>query len=440
MSPNLIASSAMASSGEHGAAKIKDHRLLLPFSFDQLRVPDELVQEMGSSNIRVFGLGPPAGIWPVEVEKDGDGAFLGRGWPEVAAASGAGEGWFLVLRHHGQGLLTIKGFDRSCCFRVLGTPPAEVEANTSTITGPLKPKFIRGLTQDFMEKLLIPAEFVERYIVKEHLEHNMAILTGPVGEVCQVELETNQSSVVFTGGWSGFLSLQGITKGNTLVLKYERNMEFTVNIFEPNGFQRPPKHKNARIQQIPKLQDMVQVKDASPWNGKCKNVAVISNELKETKVSMTFTKKKSIRSSSFYKGIPSASSGKRKRNDDRPRCSKRQKRKIGSMTRCVIQIEPSAWIKRKINTSTIENRLYLSKVFCQKIGILEACRITLKTSMDSSTSWEVLVSPYKNSSHHITGLGWRRFYQENQIKVGDICTFNIVEATLWLAVITPSKI
>ncbi|GJN11901.1 hypothetical protein PR202_ga30136 [Eleusine coracana subsp. coracana] len=309
----------MASSGEHGAAKIKDRRLLLPFSFEQLvrttpllalhrsgnggisddrlvqRVPDELVQEKGSSNVRVFGLGPPAGIWPVEVEKDGDGAFLGRGWPEVAAASGAGEGWFLVLRHHGQGLLTIKGFDRSCCFRVLGTPSAEVESTTTTIIGPLKPKFISGLTQDFMEKLLIPAEFVEQYIPKEHLKHNMAILTGPVGEVCQVELEANQSSVVFTGGWSDFLSLHGITK-------------------------------------------------------------------------------------------------------------------------------------------------VLSKVFCQKIGILEACRITLKTSIDSSTSWQVLVSPYKNSCHHITGLGWRRFYQENQIKVGDICTFNIVETTLWLAVITPSKI
>jgi hypothetical protein len=64
--------------------------------------------------------------------------------------------------------------------------------------------------------------------------------------------------------------------------------------------------------------------------------------------------------------------------------------------------------------------------------------IMLKTSMDSRTYWEVRVSMHKKSSHHVTGLGWKRFSQENEIKVGNVCTFNIVKDSLWHVVITPS--
>jgi len=50
-------------------------------------------------------------LWRVEVGRDGDGAFLGRG-----------AGWLLVLRHRGRGVLTVKAFDRTRCLRDLGAP------------------------------------------------------------------------------------------------------------------------------------------------------------------------------------------------------------------------------------------------------------------------------------------------------------------------------
>jgi hypothetical protein len=54
-------------------------------------------------------------VWRVEVGRDGDGAFLGRGWLEFAAAHGIGALWFVVLRHEGDAVLTVKVFDTSCC-------------------------------------------------------------------------------------------------------------------------------------------------------------------------------------------------------------------------------------------------------------------------------------------------------------------------------------
>jgi hypothetical protein len=56
-------------------------------------------------------------IWQVEVGRDGGGAFLGSGWPEFVAANGFGVGWFLVLRHEGRGVLTVKAFDLTCCLK-----------------------------------------------------------------------------------------------------------------------------------------------------------------------------------------------------------------------------------------------------------------------------------------------------------------------------------
>ncbi|CAN6275486.1 unnamed protein product [Urochloa humidicola] len=102
----------------------------------------------------------------------------------------------------------------------------------------------------------------------------------------------------------------------------------------------------------------------------------------------------------------------------------------------IFEIGPPAWAKKEINSCSIKNNtLYLPPVFCEAIGIRKPCRITLKTSRSSSTSWQAHVTPYNNSSHHVTGL--KGFYQDNGIKVGDVCTFKVVENTLWHVIIEP---
>ncbi|RLM73382.1 hypothetical protein C2845_PM15G04490 [Panicum miliaceum] len=114
----------MASSVGGGAATGKHPRVLLPFTCDALRIPDELAAEIGAGEALVFG--PSAGkvkLWRVEVGWDGDGAFLGRGWPEFADACGVDAGWLLVLRHRGRGVLTVKVFDASSCLRELVAQP-----------------------------------------------------------------------------------------------------------------------------------------------------------------------------------------------------------------------------------------------------------------------------------------------------------------------------
>ncbi|GJN11899.1 hypothetical protein PR202_ga30134 [Eleusine coracana subsp. coracana] len=227
--------SAMPPLGNQGAAARKDLRVLLPFTSGCPRIPDELAAEVGAGAAEALVVGPYGDyvkVWHVEVRRDGDGALLGRGWPEFAAACGAGTGWFLILRHRGRGALTVKAFDSSYCLRELGAPAP--------------PAVLLKEFNVFLQ--LIPAKFVQLYIPKEHL-NSTAIIFGPLGKIFRIDLEMNRSDVFFASGWSQFISFHGITGANALLLRYEGGMVFTVKVFEPNGCLRGPKHKGNRLQQ-----------------------------------------------------------------------------------------------------------------------------------------------------------------------------------------------
>jgi hypothetical protein len=58
--------------------------------------------------------------------------------------------------------------------------------------------------------------------------------------------------------------------------------------------------------------------------------------------------------------------------------------------------------------------------------------------MDSTRSWQVRGLAYRKVCY-LLGEGWKGFCKDNKLKKGDVCTFNIVGATLWLVDITHRK-
>jgi hypothetical protein len=72
--------------------------------------------------------------------------------------------------------------------------------------------------------------------------------------------------------------------------------------------------------------------------------------------------------------------------------------------------------------------------FCSSIGLVGACSIELKTSMNSKRSWPVAFNITKTYGY-IRGKGWQRFCQDNEVEEGDRCIFKVVEKTVWLVVI-----
>ncbi|XP_025808161.1 putative B3 domain-containing protein Os04g0347400 isoform X2 [Panicum hallii] len=498
----------MASSAGRSGAEIKHPRVLLPFTCDSLRIPDA----GGTATARSWGAGGRSSRTRVASKRGGN-----------------------------------------CCLRELPAPsPPAVGATASSKDASRKPQFIRVHSRDFMEKLLIPAEFVQQYLSDENLNNRTAIIFGPLGKVSHIELEKNSSDVFFAGAWSQFLVFHYITEADALLLRYEGNMVFTVKVFGLDGYQRDSKHKETRAKQAEIEEQERQEAPSFSIQKHCKNKVpgsagekkpkgivtpineesswmkpvyeigpplfvkkqINANTLKELALAKPFcdaiglhgpciiiTLKTSMSNTESWKvhavqrkdmgyrllqgwrlfcldnsielgdictftviettvwdviatrcketinhlcnETPSASSRKHNtmNNESSNKGEKRPKVSMTALNKtsprgCVFEIGPPAWIKKEINSTTVENRLYLPPVFCEAIGILKPCTVTLKTSMSCTRSWQARVAPYDGSSHHVSGPGWRQFCRENRIKVGEVCTINIFKTTLWHVIIS----
>ncbi|RLM64720.1 putative B3 domain-containing protein [Panicum miliaceum] len=342
-------------------AAAKQLKALMPPSFHKLRISDELAECFdaggggggGAQGPTALVVSPFGKVWRVEVGRDGDGAFLGRGWAEFLAAHGVGVGWFVVLRHAGRGALTFKAFDTSFCIKEFAAPAA-VMASRSSKGVSCKPQFIRIVYPNLTEKMIIPARFVKHYVTEEYLNSRTAVIFSPLGKFWKIELENNPSGMFFAGGWSQFLEFHGISK----------DVEMQQESLSPIRKRKNNDEKSS------------------------------SKENKRPKSSVTYLNTKLPLKKPDY------------------------------------QIGPSSWIRKEINTYALKCLLPLSIKFCCGIGFQNTCTITLKTEIDSTRSWQVHGATYKTYGC-ILGDGWKSFCQENRLKTGDLCTFNIMETTLW---------
>uniref|UniRef100_A0A804MIF7 TF-B3 domain-containing protein n=1 Tax=Zea mays TaxID=4577 RepID=A0A804MIF7_MAIZE len=391
-------------SGSGARAMSKQFKVLLPTSFHKLRISDELAgcfdagEGEGAPEPTALVVSPFGKVWRVEVVRDGHGASLGRGWAEFLAAHGVGIGWFVVLRYEGGGALTVKVFDTSLCIKEFGAPAA-VMPSKSCKSIFCKPQFIRIFHSNLSEKMMLPARFVKDYVSEECLNSRIAIIFSPIAKFWRVELKNDQSGIFFTGGWSQFLDFHGIKNGEVLLLKYEGNMVFKFKAFGLSGCQKDFKNQNAGIQ----LNTKKQQETPPIRKRKSNDEKSSSEENKRLKTPVT---------------SPSPSD---------PSLEK------------PYQIGTSSWIKKRINTYALEQFLALSVKFCNSIGFRMACTITLKTATNSTRSWQVRGTAYK-WHRYIIGVGWKSFCQDNRLKAGDLCTFNIIETTLWHVTITRSAL
>ncbi|KAK3145060.1 hypothetical protein QOZ80_4AG0322330 [Eleusine coracana subsp. coracana] len=503
----------MTSSGDPGAramAKANHLKVLLPPSIQRLRISEELAGCFVSGDgARALVVSPFGRVWRVDVGRDGEGAFLGRGWPEFLAAHGIGVGWFVVLRHEGGGALTVKAFDTSFCIREFSVPAAVMPSGTSKGVS-CKPQFIRVIHQDFMEKMLIPAKFVMHYVAKEHRNSRAAVISSPLGKFWQVKVENDQSSMFFAGGWSQFLAFHGISQGSRIPVLNKVLRSYTKHplFLQPeNTGPRPwikkkiTSHQLKRLSLSPEFCNQVgfvksctvilktEMDSSRSWQARalayntarylvgagwesfCRENSVREGDVCTFNIVETMlwhvtiaclsasadnqkqqestpspgceckskndwsgsegNKSKNVWSGSEEnksKNDRSGSDGSKSKND---RSSSEGKKRF---TRCDYDFGPPSWIRKELTPNSLKNPLNLPQTFCRAIGLRGLCTIVLKTSINGTKSWHVRGLMQKNRNYQL-GLGWNWFCEENKLKEGNICTFNVIEPTLWHVVI-----
>jgi hypothetical protein len=96
----------------------------------------------------------------------------------------------------------------------------------------------------------IPAEFLKHgFISDEELKRRMVTFVTPFREFWHIDLEKDGSNVFFAGVWLKFLESQGVTEGEVLLIRYQGNMIFTIEVFGFTGCRRNLKKQDIRFQQ-----------------------------------------------------------------------------------------------------------------------------------------------------------------------------------------------
>ncbi|KAK1559630.1 hypothetical protein Q3G72_016662 [Acer saccharum] len=98
-----------------------------------------------------------------------------------------------------------------------------------------RPVFFKIILGSTKERLRIPPKFLH-HIVEDLTE--TATLKISTGEIWTVEMNRTKDGVFMENGWQQFLRDNSLTEKHFLVFSYDGNMNFSVQIFKPDGVER----------------------------------------------------------------------------------------------------------------------------------------------------------------------------------------------------------
>ncbi|KAM0923999.1 hypothetical protein ACQ4PT_005138 [Festuca glaucescens] len=207
---------------------------LSPSCLQKLRVPAEFAARLepgaGDEEAEVTVMGPVGKVWRVELRWEDGECWLGNGWAKLAAALGIAAGWSVVLRRERRGVATLSAFDPGRCLARLCTPHAGVTCKN-------RPRFIKLLQPDDLEKMRIPDKFVQQHLTEAGacISSQNAMIFCPLRKFWRVKLDHGHSDVLHGEDWPQFVTAHDLSEGNILLFRYEGNMVLSVEVFLRNG-------------------------------------------------------------------------------------------------------------------------------------------------------------------------------------------------------------
>uniref|UniRef100_K3Y2K3 TF-B3 domain-containing protein n=1 Tax=Setaria italica TaxID=4555 RepID=K3Y2K3_SETIT len=338
--------------------------LLSPTCLHKLRVPGEFAAWLGGearAAAAVLLVSPLGKVWHADLRRAGGGGGpgplqLAGGWAEFAAAHGVRAGWSVVFR------LERRGWP----------PSGRVAA------GKNRPRFIRVLNADDLEKMRIPDEFVQEHLTDTHPSSKRAMIFSPLGKFWRVELDRDQPGVLLGDGWVRFLTAHDLSEGNILVFRYDDSMVFTVEVFMQSGCLKEYEAATADM-----TDDAIGRQITVPQQGD-----------KELCVSPV-KKKRKTRNENTCLAVY------RKKPNHSPISVKK-----AVSQKKLVSIEPRHSFTKRITGYNLTSLFAVKGSFCSSVGLAGACEITLKTKMGNTRSWRVRFNT-TNTYGYITGQGWK---------------------------------
>uniref|UniRef100_A0ACD5UWY7 Uncharacterized protein n=2 Tax=Avena sativa TaxID=4498 RepID=A0ACD5UWY7_AVESA len=302
-----------------------------------------------------------------------------------------------------------------------------------------------------MEKMPIPDEFLKRrYISDEDINRRMTTFVTPILDFWHIDLEKDGSNVFFAGGWSKFLEFQGITEGEALLIRYQGNMIFTIEVFGFTGCRRNLRNQGSRFQQTKNSEEtnsfqkteQSEEENSSKSNEQSEEADSSQSTEQSEEANSSQNTEQSSEANSSQNAEPTSKEGQSQKeahisSRKRKRCEEKSMPKSSTnplnkrmTTGCEYEIGSQSWLRKRLNTYALECFLPLPGSFCKEVGFQKNCEITLKSS-ERNRSWNVDGVVYRRGTEWKLSNVWKIFCQDHVLKEGDVCTFNVVNSTLW---------
>ncbi|CAK9150827.1 unnamed protein product [Ilex paraguariensis] len=263
----------------------------------------------------------------------------------------------------------------------------EMVTNDSTMTmfGDDKPCFFKIIFDGHAEALRIPPCFM-KHLSKEELD--IAVLKGPSGSHWRIKLRKKVDGLFLQDGWPEFLRDHSLGNHELILLTYEGNMHFSIQIFDGSGLERIDESITCKHQET---------------------TASSSNQQKRGRPS-----KNAAGPLNLHPQKPCNFSSA---NEGRDAIWER----VASFTSSL------PYFKCCLKESNVQKRFFLRipKFFSQMHLPADHLKTKFVLRNEQGIVWMVNVIPV-GGSYSVSG-GWRAFVVDNKLKQDDTCIFELVD-------------
>ncbi|KAK4603640.1 hypothetical protein RGQ29_012233 [Quercus rubra] len=260
-------------------------------------------------------------------------------------------------------------------------------------------------------KLRIPKKFISKYGVDLS---NMAFLTVPNGTKWKVKMTKRDGEVWFQNGWCEFASCHALTLGHLLVFRYEGNSHFYVLIFDATAteidYPLDDQHQVCRMEDVERddIDNSLEIVDGF----------MPSRKTREKSPPLTEPHFSAEECSGATKRCPKSEIIERT-------LSASEKDRALQRVRAFESKNPFFMVVMQPSYVYPGNSLSISSSFAKKYMRKMSGEFVILRSFNGGT-WCVKFSFYKAQTKAKFRQGWKKFAQDNNLKVGDVCIFELI--------------
>ncbi|KAJ4791210.1 Transcriptional factor B3 family protein [Rhynchospora pubera] len=270
------------------------------------------------------------------------------------------------------------------------------------------PHFFKFLFPDHLANLRIPKEFYK------HLPTVLPKRASLVTQSCKiwrVDVGQNEEDICLSRGWSEFVKAHDLQLGYFLLFRYEGKMVFSVKVFDTScclkDYALTPSEPKQPTFESSKVIDLMSDVKSESYSGDAQ-IPVDSGKKRKNasgKAQLVCEEDRDEGESIFK--------------------SREKKKKIQKSSSTV------PWFEKTLSrSSTTKYRasLCVPKRFCVENGLVSTQDIFLMNSNGNKWRVKLLIRPHNAD----LSMGWRGFSEENELKEGEKCIFQLINRNTFL--------